>query len=193
VKIPEGYKVERAADIEEKIAELLERHVIVARLAGRMEYGARALGNRSILANPSNVDSVRVINEQMKNRDFWMPFAGTLLEERADDYLENPKKIFSPHMMLAYRTKPLAKKELRAAIHPYDFTIRPQILRESYNPSYYRILKAFEKRTGIGGVLNTSFNLHGFPIVLGPKEAWHAFENSGLTHLAMENHLISKI
>jgi carbamoyltransferase len=192
VNAGEKYKVQRFDDIEDKIAELLERHAIVARLAGRMEYGARALGNRSILANPSNPDNVRVINEQMKNRDFWMPFAGTLLEERVDDYLENPKKIFSPHMMIAFPTKPLARQELRAAIHPYDFTIRPQMLRQSTNPSYHKILKAFERRTGIGGVLNTSFNLHGFPIVLGPKEAFHAFENSGLTHLAMENHLISK-
>jgi carbamoyltransferase len=166
---------------------------VVARLAGRMEYGARALGNRSILANPNNPDTVRVINEQMKNRDFWMPFAGTLLAERADDYLENPKHLPSPYMMLAFKTKPLAHKEMRAAMHPYDFTMRPQILEQNHNPAYYRLIKAFEKYTGIGGVLNTSFNLHGFPIVLGPSEAYHAFQNSGLQYLALENHLISKI
>ena len=78
-------------------------------------------------------------------------------------------------------------------MHPYDFTLRPQILEESWNRKYYRIIKEFEKLTGIGGVLNTSFNLHGYPVVLGPKEAMYAFENSGLEYMAMEDYLISKV
>ncbi|MES2201154.1 MAG: carbamoyltransferase C-terminal domain-containing protein [candidate division FCPU426 bacterium] len=186
------YKVEFVEDMEEKVAELLESHQVVARLKGRMEFGARALGNRSILAHPGEPDTVRVINEQMKNRDFWMPFAGSVLEERQGDYLENPGNVFSPYMMVAFPTRERASKEIRAAIHPYDFSMRPQMVRESMNPSYHRLLKAFERRTGLGVLLNTSLNLHGLPVVLGPKEAYHAFENSGIRHLAMENYLVSK-
>ena len=95
-------------------------------------------------------------------------------------------------MVLSFDTTPLARKDLKAALHPYDFTCRPQIVEETWNPSYYKILKEFENLTGIGGVLNTSFNLHGYPIVLGPKEAYNAFEKSGLQYLALEDFLISK-
>jgi carbamoyltransferase len=186
------YKVERHENIEDATAALLAEKQVVARLSGRMEFGARALGNRSILAHPTDPDTVRIINEQMKNRDFWMPFAGSVLEERAGDYLENPKGLFSPYMMLAFATKEKAAKELRAAIHPYDFSMRPQMLRQGMNPSYHALIRAFEKRTGLGALLNTSFNLHGSPVVLGPEEALHAFENSGLKHLVMEQHVISK-
>jgi carbamoyltransferase len=186
------FRVEFYKDIEKVIANLLAKGEIVARLAGRMEWGARALGNRSILANPSNPDIVRTINEYVKARDFWMPFAGSILEERADEYIVNPKKIVGDYMIMAYDSTSLARKELRAALHPYDFTIRPQIVRKEWNPSYYRIIKEFEKITGIGGVLNTSFNLHGYPIVKGPKEAMFVFENSEIRYLAMENYIISK-
>jgi carbamoyltransferase len=186
------YRVSWPADIEDSVAELLAQKQVVARLRGRMEFGARALGNRSILAHPGDPDTVRVINEQMKNRDFWMPFAGTVLEERSGDYLVNPKGLFSPYMMQGFETQPRAAQEIRAAIHPYDFSMRPQILREGMNPSYHRLLKRFEARTGLGALLNTSFNLHGYPVVLGPAEALHAFENSGLRWLAMEDFLIEK-
>lgn len=186
------YKIRFVKNIEKEIAKLVSIDKIVARMSGRMEWGARALGNRSIFANPSNPDLVRVINEQMKMRDFWMPFTPSILKERAKNYLVNPKEIPAPYMILTFHSTDLAKKHLKAAMHPYDFTLRPQLVEESWNPSYYKILKEFEKLTGIGGVLNTSFNLHGLPVVRGPEEAMHAFENSGLEYLAMENFLIAK-
>ncbi|MBI2596902.1 carbamoyltransferase [Candidatus Daviesbacteria bacterium] len=191
-KIGDKFSVKKVKDIEKVTAKLLSEGKIVARLKGRMEFGARALGNRSILANPSDPEVVRVINEQVKNRDFWMPFAPTILQERAKDYLINPKRIDSPFMMLGYDSTSIARKELKAAMHPYDFTLRPQILNEDYNPDYYRLIKEFERLTGIGAVLNTSFNLHGFPIVLGPREALDAFENSSLEHMTLEDYIISK-
>jgi carbamoyltransferase len=77
-------------------------------------------------------------------------------------------------------------------MHAYDFTIRPQLVDEGYNPEYYKLIKEFEKITGIGGVLNTSFNIHGMPMVRGPKEALEAVENSGLEYLILEDYLISK-
>jgi carbamoyltransferase len=186
------YRVEEVKDMEGHVAELLSKGKIVARFRGRMEFGARALGNRSILADPSRFDLVRELNEQIKQRDFWMPFAPTILAERQHDYLLNPKNIPAPHMVLAFKTTPLAWKELSAALHPYDKTCRPQVLEKKTNESYYRLIKEFEKLTGIGAVLNTSFNLHGDPIVCSPDDALRTFENSGLRYLALENYLISK-
>lgn len=186
------YRIEKSSNIEKRIAQLLSKGEVVARVCERMEWGARALGNRSILANPSNRDIVMEINEQMKKRDFWMPFAPSILYERRLDYCINKKNFDSPYMNLSFDGTKLAKKELRAAIHQYDFTLRPQFVTLERNSRYYTLIKEFEKLTGIGAVLNTSFNLHRFPIVLGYKEAMLAFENSGLKYLSIEDYLISK-
>jgi carbamoyltransferase len=165
---------------------------VVARVKGREEFGARALGNRSILANPKDVRVVSHINKMIKSRDFWMPFAPSILARRVGDYVVNPKGLFSPYMMLTFDSTPLGREDLSAACHPYDGTLRPQMVENSYNPDYYRLIEAFEGLTGIGGVLNTSYNLHGEPIVSSPEDAIHTFENSGLVHLALGQYLISK-
>ncbi len=193
-KREDKYTVRRADDVDAEVAQMLAEGKIVARHAGRMEFGARALGNRSILANPSDARVIRVINEQIKSRDFWMPFAGTVLAERAADYIAGwgAKPCTAAHMMLSFDTTPLGRQQLPAAIHPYDFTIRPQILEPAHNPRYHRLIREFEKRTGIGAVLNTSFNLHGEPVVCSPADSISTFERSGLQHLAVENWLISK-
>jgi carbamoyltransferase len=186
------YCVSEHEAIEEKIADLLVSDGVVARCAGRMEFGARALGNRSILANPSDHRVVDVINRMIKSRDFWMPFAPTVLREREADYLVNPKGLASPYMMLAFPTNAKGRDEIVAAIHPQDCTARPHILDETWNPSYYRVIREFERRTGIGAVLNTSFNLHGEPLVCSAEDAVDTFERSGLPHLALGHWLISK-
>ena len=186
------YKVTQLQNPEKQIAKLLANGEAVARCSGKMEFGPRALGNRSILADPRNLDIVRVINEQVKNRDFWMPFAPSIIEERFDDYVVNSKKCKPYYMMLAYNATEKGKKELRAAMHQYDFTIRPQMVKKEHNPMYYNIIKEFEKLTGVGAILNTSFNLHGFPIVQGANDAFQTFKNSGLKHLVLENYLIQK-
>ncbi len=186
------YKVAFQDRIEEKIAELLVSDGVVARCAGRMEFGARALGNRSILANPSDHRVVPLINRMIKNRDFWMPFAPTILAERAAEYLVNPKGLASPYMMLAMPTRPEAREALVAAVHPQDGTARPQILEQPWNPEYHAVIAEFERRTGIGAVLNTSFNLHGEPVVCSAADAVDTFERSGLPHLAVGHWLISK-
>lgn len=185
------HKFMKHKQIETAIAKLLAKGFVVANSSGRMEFGARALGNRSILANPKNSDTIRVINEQIKNRDFWMPFAPTILKERTKDYIKSPK-INSPFMMIAFESTLKAREDLRAALHPYDLTMRAQILDQKENPRYYKIIKEFEKITGIGGVLNTSFNLHGYPIAMGPEEALFVFYNSDLQYLALGNYLIRK-
>jgi len=186
------YKVAFHDRIEERIADLLVSDGVVARCAGRMEFGARALGNRSILANPSDHRVVPLINRMIKNRDFWMPFAPTILAERASDYLVNPKGLASPYMMLAMPTRPEVRDLLTAALHPQDGTARPQILEQAWNPAYHAVIGEFQRRTGVGAVLNTSFNLHGEPVVCSAADAVDTFERSGLPHLAVGHWLISK-
>jgi carbamoyltransferase len=186
------YKVSDHDCIEAKIADLLVSDGVVARCAGRMEFGARALGNRSILAHPGHRGVVDLINRMIKHRDFWMPFAPTILHERADDYLENPKRLASPYMMLAFPTKAGRRDEIAAALHPSDGTARAHILEETWNPAYHRVVTEFQRRTGTGAVLNTSYNLHGEPIVGSADDALDTFERSGLPHLALGRWLISK-
>jgi carbamoyltransferase len=179
-------------DEAETIASLLVQGEVVARFAGRMEFGARALGNRSILADPSRRELVRVINDQIKGRDFWMPFACTLAEPGSERYIVNPKHALAPYMALAFDTVPQVREAVVAGIHPYDWTMRPQVVSADDNPRYHAIVRAFEARTGIGAVLNTSFNLHGEPVVCSPTDALHVFDESGLRNLQLEHVLLRK-
>ena len=185
------YEYLEDGQMEERVASLLAEGQIVARFNSAVEFGARALGNRSILADASSMSVVKTINEMIKNRDFWMPFAPSMLQERADDYIVNPKQIEAPYMILAFDTTDKIG-DLVAAVHPYDLTARPQVVTKGFNPSYHRLLKAFEQITGRGVVLNTSFNLHGFPIVCSPEDAMHVFENSGLGYMALGDFLVQK-
>jgi carbamoyltransferase len=181
----------RIENIEQKIAQQLAEGCVVARHAGREEFGARALGNRSILANPREPRIVREINEAIKARDFWMPFASSILSERMTDYILNPKNVPMPYMILTCDTTG-RRSEIAAAIHPYDFTTRPQVVAHEWNPRYHRLICEFEKVTGIGGLLNTSFNLHGYPIASSPWDALDVLDRSGLTTLAIDNWLVQK-
>lgn len=186
-----GFKVVRGAG-KHGLARLIAEGKIIARCVGRMEFGARALGNRSIIADPSRWDTVTKINSKIKFRDFWMPFTPTILDERADEYFQNPKGIDASFMTIAFDSTPLGEEIFKAAIHPHDKTIRPQVIKRKDNPEYYDLIKEFENLTGIGGMLNTSFNLHGEPIVCTPRDAIHTFVNSGLDMLLMNDYLISK-
>lgn len=188
------YKVLEPDCISNEIARLLCEGEIVARHVGRCEWGARSLGNRAILANPSVMESFYYINDMIKARDFWMPFAPTILDTFADRYLEdyNPDHCIAEHMIAAYTATNQGRKDLKAALHQGDGTLRPQVLRREVNSDYYSLIEQFMKLTGIGGVLNTSFNLHGFPLVATPEQALLTFKNSGLKHLAIGPYLISK-
>jgi len=157
-----------------------------------MEFGARALGNRSILADPKHQDVVRVINRMVKKRDFWMPFAPLLLSDRQERYLRNPKRHKSPYMMMTFDTRSETLSDVIAAVHNADLTCRAQLLERGQNPEMEAVLEAFEALTGRGVVLNTSFNLHGFPVVRDAADALHVFENSGLEYLALGPYLVTK-
>ena len=157
-----------------------------------MEFGSRALGNRSILANPSNPLIIQHINELIKGRDFWMPFAATVLDTYEEKYLFNPKGFESRYMAVAMDSKKEFLKDIKAGTHPYDETIRPQILTRDQNENYYDLIEKFSKITGIGALLNTSYNLHGLPVVNDIADAIHVFENSGLKYLILDETLLSK-
>ncbi|MBI3693972.1 MAG: carbamoyl transferase [Acidobacteria bacterium] len=174
------------------IARAIASGKIVGRCAGRSEFGARALGNRSILADPRNADVVRKINEKVKSRDFWMPFAPSILDERASDYLVNPKALRAPYMTIAFDTTPLAHRDLRAALHQADLTCRPQIVSRETNPPYHDLIRAFERLTGVGGILNTSFNIHGEPIIQTASDAGDVLERSDLDALVLGECWIEK-
>ena len=180
-------------DIERKTAEELAQGKIVARAKGRMEFGARALGNRSILARADSPLVVRAINRMIKNRDFWMPFAPSVLAERANEYYRKPKPVASPYMMFAFPSLPEKRAAFAAAQHPYDFTTRPQEVTAADNADYYRLLKEYEGLTGEGIVLNTSFNLHGEPMVYRARDAVDVFLRSGLEYMALGNWWVEKV
>jgi carbamoyltransferase len=174
----------------EFIANLLAKGKILARCSDRMEFGQRALGNRSILADPIDLRVKERINAAIKNRDFWMPFAPVIMDKFVSKYLKNHKNIQSPYMTIGFDTTTEGYDAMIAACHPADKTARPQILTKEMNPQLYEILEEFSNLTGRGALLNTSFNLHGYPIVNTPEDAIYVFENSDLDGLILNNYLI---
>ncbi|MBM3567467.1 MAG: hypothetical protein FJX46_01780 [Alphaproteobacteria bacterium] len=184
--------ITQPTSVEDEVAARLARGEIVARCAGRMEWGARALGNRSILASADDFRTVDRINRAIKQRDFWMPFAPSVLAEDAARYFDDPKGIQPRFMTFAFPTLPASRAEIAAASHPRDHTIRPQMVTADANPAYHRLIGRFKALTGRGAVLNTSFNLHGFPIVESPADAIDVFARSGLRVLALGHHVIEK-
>ena len=191
-KSSKGFNVFKPQDMSMSIAELLSKGEIVAVCRGRMEWGARALGNRSILCAANDFRRINEINNMIKMRDFWMPFAPSIIEERASEYFNDPKNIHPKFMTFAFNVIEGRQQDLAAASHPKDHTIRPQIVSIDSNPDYHSILSKYLNITGHGVILNTSFNLHGEPIVYGAKDAFRVLELSGLRHLALNNFIISK-
>ena len=125
------YKITKVQNKE--IAKLLADGEVVARVVGKMEFGSRALGNRSILADPSNPSIIQHINELIKGRDFWMPFAATILDRFEERYLVNHKGFESRYMAVAMDSKKEFLQDIKAGTHPYDETVRPQILTRDQN------------------------------------------------------------
>ena len=145
-------------------ARLLAADCILARCVGPAEFGARSLGNRAILADPSNPENVKRINEAIKQRDFWMPFTPSILAEHASDYLDNPKGVPSPYMTIGYGSSPARRSEIVGGLHLADHSARPQFVARESNPGYWALIEAFRAATGIAALLNTSLNLHGEPM-----------------------------
>ena len=165
---------------------------VIARCIGNMEFGQRSLGNRSILADPVSLDIKEKINAAIKNRDFWMPFAPIVLDTYAKKYLVFDGEINSPYMTVAFDTTELGYSEMKAACHPADHSCRPQVLFKEANPKLYSLLECFSNKTKRGALLNTSFNLHGYPIVNDANDALYVFKNSAIDILLLDDFVLLK-
>ena len=185
-----NFDVQHSSRVDDLAADLILKGEIVARVRGPMEFGQRALMNRSILCDASDLKNVGRINATIKSRAFWLPFAATIKEDRMSDYLVRPK--YAPYMVETFDSTPLARTDLIAGMHQADKTTRPQVLRESWNPGAFRILDIYERETGRGGLLNTSANITSEPIIHGAKEALSMFVRSDLKHLVLGDFLLSK-
>ena len=177
-------------DIEHKIAELLAEGKVVARFNGKMEYGPRALGNRSILYQPTDPSVMIWLNERLKRTEF-MPFAPSTLQEYARESFENidGAEYTAQFMNIAFNCTDWMKETCTGVIH-VDGTARPQIVVKKANPSYYKIIDEYRKITGLPTIINTSFNMHEEPIVCSPHDAVRAFKQGALDYLAIGNYLV---
>ena len=185
-----GLPFHRMSNPSQDVARLLAAGKIVARFNGREEVGPRALGNRSILADARDLRFIRKLNFAIKQRDFWMPFAASVLDEDRRRYIQGPTE--RAHFMIeAFDTTQEGAETLVAGTHPFDRTIRPQVVNE-LNPGYRDLLRAFKAETGVGGLLNTSFNLHGSPIVGSPAVALETLVRSDLDAVALGPFLVTK-
>ncbi len=186
------YKIQDNRGLEKKISDLLFEGEAVSICRGRAEWGARALGNRSIIARADSREIVEKINSQIKMRDFWMPFAPTIIEKKYSSCIDDKKNIKPEFMTFALPAKTKSQKLLSGAMHPVDKTCRPQLLKKSVNKTLHDILELYCKKYKHSGVLQTSFNIHGEPIVNNASEAFSTLKRSGLKHLVLGNYLISK-
>lgn len=152
-----------------------------------MEFGPRALGNRSILADPTRNEIKDIINKMVKFRESFRPFAPTVTEEDAPKYFDLNAQ--SPYMLLTAQVK---SKNIPAVTH-VDGSARVQTVSEESNPLFYKLLKRFEQIKGMPVLLNTSLNLRGEPITMTPEDAYRCFERSGMDCLIIGNFIISKV
>src|SRR3989338_3559010 len=174
-----------------RTAELIASDKVVGWFRGALEFGPRSLGNRSILANPSKPEMKAIVNEKIKFREYFRPFAPSILAECASDFFEVPEGADMPFMLKVPKVRP-DKRHLIAAVTHADDTGRVQTVSQDSNPVYYQLLKAVRARTGIPVVLNTSFNVRGEPIVCSPADAYNCFMRTGIDALVLGNYLIEK-
>lgn len=179
-------------NIEKKIAQILANGNVVARFSGRMEFGPRALGNRSILYRPNDKTVMDWLNKKLKRTEF-MPFAPAVLAEDATKCFKNIKgaEYTAKFMNITFNCTEWMKKNCPGVVH-VDGTARPQLVEKKDNPEFYKILKEYKKLTGLPCIINTSFNMHEEPIVCTPQDAVKAFKESKLNYLAIENCIIKQ-
>ncbi|MEP7308963.1 MAG: carbamoyltransferase C-terminal domain-containing protein [Acidobacteriota bacterium] len=183
---------ERRADVCEDVADLLARRQVVGWVQGRSEFGPRALGNRSILADPRPAEHKDIINRMVKKREAYRPFAPSVIEERAGEFFVLPPgQKTLPYMSVVVEVQP-EMRELLGAITHVDGTARVQTVSRSTNERYWRVIEAFGRRTGVPMVLNTSFNNHAEPIVDSVRDAIVCFLTTGLHALAIGDYLVTR-
>ena len=192
-----------------KVAELLDNNKVIGIFNGRMEYGPRALGHRSIIGDARSVDMQTTMNVKIKFRESFRPFAPSILEEHIGKYFDFNHS--SPYMLLVYDVLETKRKKdnnkvdeksgldkinvVRSdvpAITHVDYSARIHSVRKDLNPFYYKIIDAFFKRTGCPVIINTSFNVRGEPIVYSPEDAYKVFKNTDMDYLLLDHFLITK-
>lgn len=207
IQAPHEYLPE--AELLPKVAQILAQENVVGWFSGRMEFGPRALGSRSILGDPRSSKMQSVMNLKIKYRESFRPFAPSVLYDRVSDYFELDRA--SPYMLLVADVKPELRLSLTdeqqqlfgieklnvprstlPAITHLDYSARIQTVHPQTNPRYYALLKQFEAVTGCSVVVNTSFNVRGEPLVCSPQEAYQCFMRTEMDYLVLENFLLAK-
>lgn len=184
-----GAKFKKEAEIERTTADLIFKDKVVGWFQGRMETGPRALGNRSILANPLKNWMSEHVNKKVKNREPWRPFAPSILHEESRRYIINSRQ--APFMAISFNVSEEVKRQMPAVVH-VDNTTRPHLVKKDVNPRYWNVINEFRKKSGIAAVLNTSFNSNEEPIVCAPADALRTFYASGMDYLAIDDFLVYK-
>lgn len=175
------------------VATKLKNQKIIGWFQGRMEWGPRALGNRSILASAATEKMRDIINAKVKNRELFRPFAPVILEEYTDKYFESDKNlsVSARYMLMVYPFKEIGHKEVPAVVH-VDGSGRLQTLAKKDNPLYYSLIEEYEKITGVPIIINTSFNVRGEPIVCNPVEAVNCFLHTDIDYLVIDQFICRK-
>ena len=182
------YQYRADKDLFEETAQALAEGKIVGWFQGRTEWGPRALGDRSILANPCRKDMKDILNLKIKKRESFRPFAPSIIEEKVGEYFEETHPV--PFMEKVYTIRN-EKQNIIPAVTHVDGTGRLQTVKKETNPRYYALIKAFEGKTGVPVLVNTSFN-ENEPIVNHPQEAIDCFMRTGMDMLVLENYIITK-
>ena len=176
----------------ENIANDLKEGVVIGWFQGRYEHGPRALCNRSIIADPSVPGTYTKVNDRLQRNDF-MPFAPVVIDKHANEVFDVTKSPYTAEFMtMLYDTREEWVNKIPAVVHPVDKTARIQIVTENSNPKFYELINKFNEVTGIPVLLNTSFNVHGEPIVCHPKEGFVHLENGIVDKLVINNHVYTK-
>jgi len=211
------YRTLLEADLVREVAELLDGGAVVGWFQGRMEYGPRALGNRSILGDPRSLKMQSIMNQKIKFRESFRPFAPAVLAEKAQDWFDLPRGQDSPYMLLVAPLQSshrlnipddqidvlnahpdlnvrlaVPRSELPAVTH-IDYSARVQTVDRERNPRFHELLQAFHARTGCPVLVNTSFNIRGEPIVCTPEEALNCFLATDMDALVLEDVLLRKV
>lgn len=174
-----------------RTAELMANQKVIGWFQGRMEYGPRALGSRSIIADARNPENWKRVNLKIKFRESFRPFAPTVLEERVSDYFDLDRP--SPYMLLVAQVKKehQEKNSIPAVTH-VDGSARIQTINREQNAEYYDLVKEFERQSGCGVIINTSFNVRGEPIVCTPHDAYLCFMRTNMDNLVLSNYILEK-
>lgn len=182
---------DREEDLLNKTAQMIEDGKVIGWFQGRLEFGPRALGARSLVADARNPKMKDIINAKVKFREAFRPFAPSVLKEHAHEYFEMPEGMDAPFMLLVPKVRQEMHRVLPAVTHE-DGTGRVQTVTDEDNGRYYRLIKAFGDRTGVPVVINTSFNVRGEPIVCTPTDAVNTFLNTGIDAVVMGNYVLTE-